>query len=77
MKLRTRSTSSSNNDTIATWIACFDGIIRLAIIMRLERGKGKGVGILKVLALEVYGFICVSASFGDFVVEVFQSRLFS
>lgn len=45
--------------------------------MRLERGKGKGVGILKVLALEVYGFICVSASFGDFVVEVFQSRLFS
>ncbi len=77
MKLRTRSTSSSNNDTIATWIARFDGINRLAIIMRLERGEEKGMEILKVLALEVYELMRVSASFGGFFVKVFHSRLSS
>ena len=59
MKLRTRSTRSSNSDIIATQIICFDGMAWLAMIMRRERDQEEVAEILKVLALEKYESRCL------------------
>lgn len=61
MKLRIRSISSSNKETIITWTACFDGMTWLAMMMRLECGREEFAEIFGVLVLQEYEFVCLIA----------------